>query len=59
MNDQWMRKELMDKAYSCCKKHECQDCPYNHVTDRNNPEYIQQSFKQIYCDMIKIGLTEE
>ena len=59
MNDKWMKKELAEKAQLCCIKHECNNCPYNHITDENNPEYIRQSFKQIYCDMVKIGLTEE
>ena len=53
MNDGWMKKELVDKAYSCCIKSECNKCPYNHIVDKNDPKYVKQSFKQIYCDMIK------
>ena len=53
MNDKWIKEEYINKALKYHKENNCTNCPYNHPADRNDKEYINQSFKEIYCDMIK------
>ena len=50
MNDKWMSKNNLDKAYECCEKTnpDCNACPY----------YSSESFMKIYCNMVKVGKSK-